>query len=413
MKFKQNFVDALASTSPTVLAEICNLKFKITKGGVDAFSYLNPEKTPSLKINVKDGVTVYKDFSSGEKGGNAIDLYLKVYGMSFVEGIKDMAQRTGTPIEYEDGEAPKPGQVSKNKLYTAMEWSSDKYSENLSLGLEYLKSRGISAEHAKKWGLGFAKDEWQLLANMLDDSQCSVAESVGLISKSNKNGKYYDFFHDRLIFPITQGSQTIALAGRLMDGEGAKYINTKNSPIYNKSKALYGFDNASRLRTHYCFVMEGYMDVIATDTVQLPAVATCGTALTEEHLTKLYSHFDELIFCFDGDAAGVKAKQRAIDMVLPHIKNGKSASFITLPGDKDPADCIQDNNLAVFEQKESLSEAITNGVESLSEAEQMKFLTDFSEKMNKLEDSLQRLLLIHRVANKLNVNEEAMKSLLN
>lgn len=413
MKFSENTISQVSSIPPKALADMCGLKYKVgPNGGIDAFSYKNDEKTPSLKINVVNGATLFKDFSSGEKGGNAIHLYMSVFGLDFVGAVEEMAQKAGIPIEYEDSGQPTPKMESKSKLYSAMGWASSMYANNISEVMPYLESRGVTVELAQKWGLGYGKDDWQLLANCLDQNQKATAEKVGLITQSKKNGQFYDFLHDRLIFPIISGNKTIALAGRRMkDDNSPKYINTKNSPIYNKSKALYGFDNASRIGGPKCYVVEGYMDVIATDGISLPSVATCGTALTDEHIQKLYTRFDELVFCFDGDAAGIKAKRRAIDMVLPYIKDGKSASFITLPEGKDPADIVLEKRIAAFEETQSLSEAITDGIEALSEAEQMGFLSEFKNKLDSLEDSLQRLLLIHRVAERLNLNEGAISNL--
>jgi DNA primase len=408
MGFTQRFLDNLNSIPPANLADMCGLKYKATSTGVDAFSFANEEKTPSLKINEKGGITVWKDFSSGD-GGNAIKLFMATSGLDFIAACESMAQQQGIEVEYDQKDNQQKQGPARTKLFKAIDWAAKCYEDNRSHVLSYLYSRGFNEEVAKKWKLGFAKDEWQFITNKLKPEQQQVAQEVGLIRRSSNNGKLFDFFRNRLTFPIEQGGKVVAMAGRTLGDDKPKYINSAASATFDKSKTLYGFDNACKIGGSYCLAVEGYFDVIALDTINIPSAGTCGTVITLDHIRKLYSRFDEIVFCFDGDLAGQKAKRKALQLVLPFIKDGKSASFITLPEGKDPADLILEGNVLEFEKRETLSEALTAGVDSMTEAEKMAFLTDISGKFNQLEDSLQKLFLIHRISEKLRMDSNLVK----
>ena len=212
--------------------------------------------------------------------------------------------------------------------------------------ITYLKKRGLSGKIAAKFGIGFAPNSWDLLLNTLsgDENQKLLERSGMLISKPEEK-KLYDRFRNKIMFPIRdQRGRTVGFGGRVLDDSKPKYINSPETPIFQKGRELFGLYEARKsLKAIPNIIMvEGYLDVISLSQFEIHnAVASLGTSLTENHLHKIFRYTPEIIFCFDGDDAGRKAAARALETCLPQMRDGFSAKFIFLPESEDPDSMIR------------------------------------------------------------------------
>jgi len=215
--------------------------------------------------------------------------------------------------------------------------------------IEYLKKRGLSGEIAKEFGIGYAPAGWQNLQEAFPDYNAKSLVAAGLVIQSDE-GKRYDRFRDRIMFPIHDGSgRVIGFGGRVLDHGEPKYLNSPETPLFSKGRELYGLYQARpAIRTAgKVVVVEGYMDVVA---LAQHGVATLGTATTPTHAQKLLRMTDTVVYCFDGDAAGRRAAWRALENTLPVLTDGKNAQFLFLPDGEDPDDFIRRRGKAAFEE---------------------------------------------------------------
>jgi len=220
--------------------------------------------------------------------------------------------------------------------------------------VDYLKDRGLSGKLAKEFELGFAPPGWDNLLNALGTSEAAKQRlsQIGMTLEKD-NGGYYDRFRDRIIFPIRdQRGQAIGFGGRVFDDSLPKYLNSPETPIFHKGRELYGLFQA---RHHLkdmqrIYIVEGYMDVLALTQYGIRnVVASLGTAVTENHLERLYRICPQIIFCFDGDSAGQKAAWRAMEIALPLLKEGRQIHFMFMPEGDDPDTYVQKHGREKFE----------------------------------------------------------------
>jgi len=302
------------------------------------------EKSPSFMVSPER--QSWHCFGCGE-GGDIFSFVMKIEGVEFIDSLKLLAEKAGVQIqkmEYSGGS-------EKGVLLEIVDLSKRFYKECLKIkggkkAYEYLEGRGLSGEIIAKFELGFAPDSWHLLSEYLVKKGFKEKDILlsGMAVK-NERGKVYDRFRGRIMFPINNISgQTIGFSSRVMPGgdeSSAKYINTPETPIYNKGRVLYGLDKSklSIRQKDQCIMVEGNVDVIASFQAGVDNVtATSGTALTEEQLRIIKRYTNNIVFSFDMDAAGVKASGRGIDMALAE---GMNVSVIRVPGGKDPADCVK------------------------------------------------------------------------
>jgi DNA primase len=231
------------------------------------------------------------------------------------------------------------------------------YREQLKLSpraVDYLKGRGLSGEIAARFAIGFAPDDWQNLAAAFPDYQSAALEETGLVI-AGEGGKRYDRFRDRVMFPIINArAQVIGFGGRILDKGEPKYLNSPETPLFEKGHELYGLYQAQKaIRAgQRVLVVEGYMDVVALAQNGVDyAVATLGTATTPFHIQKLLRLAEQIVFCFDGDKAGQKAAWRALENALPHLQDGKLIGFLFLPMEHDPDSYIREFGRDVFERE--------------------------------------------------------------
>ncbi|HEX5338296.1 MAG TPA: DNA primase, partial [Gallionella sp.] len=242
-------------------------------------------------------------------------------------------------------------------LYLVMQAATRYYREQLKhsqRAIDYLKRRGLSGEIAVKFGIGYAPDGWQNLAAAFSDYQDAALNETGLVI-SGDDGKRYDRFRDRIMFPIVNvRGQIIGFGGRVLDKGEPKYLNSPETPLFEKGRELYGLFQAQKaIRAEQrVLVVEGYMDVVALAQLGVEyAVATLGTATTPYHVQKLLRMVDHIVFSFDGDKAGQKAAWRALENALPHLQDGKRISFLFLPVEHDPDSFIREFGKEEFERR--------------------------------------------------------------
>lgn len=311
-----------------------------------ALSPFANEKTPSFFVVPAKGI--FKDFSSG-KGGDAITFVMEHEGMSYVEAIRFLAQKYGVEIKEEAGAKDEDaGQRSeRDSLYIVMNYAKDYYKELLfsndegrSIGLSYFHERGFNDRTIEKFELGYTLNSWDHFSKKAIEHGFSedILEKSGLLIRKD-DGKKYDRFRGRVIFPVHNLSgKIVAFGARILTKEKdqPKYINSPETEIYHKSNVLYGMFQAKNAirREDFCYLVEGYTDVISLYQADIDnAVASSGTALTEEQIKLMRRFTENVTVLFDGDAAGIKAALRGIDLVL---KGGLNVRIVLLPDGEDP-----------------------------------------------------------------------------
>jgi DNA primase len=339
------------------IVDVVQRYVQLKKGGAN-FMGLCPfhgEKTPSFTVSPSK--QFYHCFGCGMHG-NAIGFLMAYAGMGYVDAIKDLASSVGMQVPEWQPRTPEEAarQERETDLYGLMEKAMDFYRAELKKSpraIEYLKGRGLTGEIAARFRIGYAPEGWQNLENLLEKYDDKALVECGLVIENE--GKRYDRFRDRVMFPIlsTRGA-VIGFGGRVL-GEGEpKYLNSPETPLFEKGREVYGLVQAREaIRTAgRVLVVEGYMDVVALAQFGIEyAVATLGTATTPFHVTKLLKLADELVFSFDGDAAGRKAAWRALEVSLPLLVDHKPVRFLFLPEGDDPDTFVRKHGKDAFEKQ--------------------------------------------------------------
>ena len=312
------------------------------------------EKSPSFTVSQTK--QFYHCFGCGAHG-TAIGFVMEHAGLGYVEAIEELARGVGLEVPRE---RQLPGELYKKvatDLFEVMENASRYYREQLKLSqraIDYLKRRGLSGEIAAKFGVGYAPDGWQNLAEAFPNYQDPALNETGLVVAGEED-KRYDRFRDRIMFPIVNiRGQVIAFGGRVLDKGEPKYLNSPETPLFEKGRELYGLYQAQKAirAQHRVLVVEGYMDVVALAQHGVEyAVATLGTATTSYHVQRLLRLTEHIVFCFDGDKAGQRAAWRALENALPFLQDGKRISFMFLPIEHDPDSFVREFGKDAFEQR--------------------------------------------------------------
>ena len=310
------------------------------------------EKTPSFTVSPTK--QFYHCFGCGAHG-NAISFVMEYQGLGYIDAIRSLAEGAGMQLpEFEPRQ--KKAQEGPD-LYDILERASQYYRSQLKASpraIEYLKGRGLSGHVAAKFGIGFAPDGWQNLQTVFPDYADKALKDAGLVIE-NDEGRRYDRFRDRIMFPIlNQRGSVIGFGGRVI-GEGEpKYLNSPETPLFEKGRELYGLSQA-RLpirESGRVIVVEGYLDVVALAQHGIGyAVATLGTATSPVHIGKLLRQTDEVVFCFDGDSAGRRAAWHALEVSLPLLADQKVMRFLFLPAEDDPDSFVRAHGPEVFEAR--------------------------------------------------------------
>ncbi|HGK5985453.1 DNA primase [Neisseria meningitidis] len=363
-----DFIDELLAK--TDIVDIIDEQVPLKKGGANymACCPFHKEKTPSFSVSPTK--QFYHCFSCGAHG-SAIGFVMEHQGLSFPEAVQFLADRVGmvVPKVHGQNDNPEVRAERKKKQQTLEETTAaaaDFYAQQLKFNpaaKAYLDKRGLSAEVIAHYGLGYAPDGWQPLTQVFQPYPNTALVDTGMVI--DNEGRHYDRFRHRIMFPIRNPrGQVIGFGGRVLDDSKPKYLNSPDTPLFDKGKNLYGLyeGRAAVKEAGRILVVEGYMDVVALAQFGVGyGVAALGTATTAEHVKILMRQADSIYFCFDGDSAGRKAAWRALENALPQLKDDKSLHFLFLPEEHDPDSYIRAYGKAQFE------DALLNQSKPLSE----------------------------------------------
>jgi DNA primase len=322
------------------------------------------EKTPSFSVSPTK--QFYHCFGCGAHG-NAIGFLMAYASMGYVDAVKELAAQVGMQVpESRPRTAEEAARREREPdLYAVMEKAMSFYRGELKKSpraIEYLKTRGLTGDIAARYRIGYAPDDWQALRGVFPNYEDRALAEVGLLVQ-NDEGKRYDRFRDRIMFPILNArGAVIGFGGRILDKGEPKYLNSPETALFEKGRELYGLPQArDAIRAaSRVLVVEGYMDVVALAQFGVSyAVATLGTATTPVHVSKLLRLADELVFCFDGDAAGRKAAWRALEVSLPLAPDHKPVRFLFLPQGEDPDSYVRRYGREAFEARVREAETLS------------------------------------------------------
>ena len=349
--------------SRTDIIEVIGRRMTLKKAGTlhKGLCPFHGEKTPSFTVSpVRQ---TYHCFGCGVHG-NAIDFIMENEGMNFVEALKALASEVGMEVpEDQRSQADRDKAVAEvqrqQSLTSVLAKAETYYRQQLKAAphaVDYLKGRGLSGQVAAQFGLGYAPAGWRNLAGVFPDYRDAMLVDSGLVILQGEQDdeKRYDRFRDRIMFPIRNvRGDVIGFGGRVLDASLPKYLNSPETPVFHKGHELYGlFEARTAIRkAGHVLVVEGYMDVVALAQLGFEqSVATLGTACTAEHVQKLFRFTNTIVFSFDGDAAGRRAAQRALEAVLPQLNESRKAKFLFLPTEHDPDSFVRDFGTDAFQQ---------------------------------------------------------------
>ena len=426
-RIPQHFIDELLNR--TDIVDVIDSRVPLRKAGRDyqARCPFHEEKTPSFTVS--QNKQFYHCFGC-QASGNAISFLMEYEHMDFIEAVKELGHRAGMELPTTDNEQPE--HKTGPDLHPIMLEATNYYCQQLkkhptaNKAIDYLKQRGLTGEIAAAFSIGFAPPGWDNLDKALGSNKQHQQQLVTTgMSITKDGGGQYDRFRNRIMFPIRdKRGRVIAFGGRVIDPEdNPKYLNSPESPLFHKGRELYGlFEAKQALRQiDRLLVVEGYMDVVALAQHGVRyAVATLGTALTPDHLQPLFRTSSEVVFCFDGDRAGRDAAWKALDIMLPELKDGRTARFMFLPDGEDPDSLIRQIGKQTFEEKIehaiSLSEFL---LQNLSQRVDMNAidgrarLIDLARpKLAKISNQIFKHMIITELANRTSISSAELMSLL-
>ncbi|RRD89704.1 DNA primase [Conchiformibius steedae] len=362
------FIDELLAK--TDIVDVVEHYVPLKKSGANYMACCPFHKEKSPSFSVSPSKQFYHCFGCGAHG-SAIGFVMEYQGLGFVEAVRFLAERIGLSVPQDASAPDAEARAARKKQQQTLEQHTDTaarfYREQLSKWPQaqtYLAQRGLNAEIIARYGLGYAPDAWQPLAQVFENYPSAQLVESGLVVEHEDSKRHYDRFRNRIMFPIRSSSgQIIGFGGRVLGDAKPKYLNSPDTPLFEKGKHLYGlYEARTAIReAGRILVVEGYMDVVALAQSGIGyAVAALGTATTSDHIKILMRQSDEVYFCFDGDQAGRSAAWRALENALPQLKDGKSLRFLFLPESHDPDSYVREYGSAAFE------DALLNQSEALS-----------------------------------------------
>ena len=355
-RIPDSFLDELVSRSDIV--DIISARVPLKKAGREykACCPFHNEKSPSFSVSAEK--QFYHCFGCGAHG-TVIGFLMQYEKMEFLDAVADLAQRAGLELPRE-AQAPRdPGSAD---LHDLMLRAARFFEQNLADNARaqaYVQKRGIDAKISAKFSLGYAPDAWEALLKRFggqeEDRRRLLQVGLVLERSGEHSSGFYDRFRDRLMFPIRDSrGRVIGFGGRVIDQGEPKYMNSPETPLFHKGRELYGLYEARQARGDFnrLVVVEGYMDVVRLHQAGITyAVATLGTATTQEHLNKIFRMTSEVVFCFDGDRAGRQAAWRALENALPLARDGRELKFMFLPEGHDPDTLVAQEGAEAFENR--------------------------------------------------------------
>jgi DNA primase len=359
-RIPQTFIDDLLNRVDIV--DIVDNEVPLKKSGRDyqALCPFHNEKSPSFTVSQEK--QFYHCFGCGAHG-SVLGFLMDHRGLSFVEAVEEAARSVGLEVP-SDG-APAVPKADHSPLYETLVQAQQFFVRQLKKhpdrdrAVNYLKSRGVSGEIAKRFGIGFAPDSWDALmkAHGADDRALQNLHKAGLVIAKDTD-KHYDRFRDRVTFPIyDRRGRVVAFGGRIIDKGEPKYLNSPETAVFRKRRELYGLYQVRQFdsKVERIVVVEGYMDVVALAQYGVNnSVATLGTATTSEQLEMLFKTAPQVTFCFDGDPAGRRAAWRALETTLPLIRDGRQAGFLFIPEGHDPDSLVRETGPEFFSKTEAI-----------------------------------------------------------
>jgi len=404
----QHFIDDLITRADIV--EVLGRRIQLKKAGREfkACCPFHDEKTPSFTVSPSKGF--YHCFGCGAHG-TALGFLMEYDHMEFVEAVESLAGMMGIDVPREESQQPAR---RYDELFELMQKVEKHYQGELRRhqpAADYLQARAIDGATAKRFGIGYAPAGWSHLLDKFGTSNEAIERllAVGLIIRKD-NGKHYDRFRERIMFPIRDSrGRCIGFGGRVMGQEEPKYLNSPETVLFHKGRELYGLYEARQAIRHIerLVVVEGYMDVVALARHGIDfAAATLGTATSDEHLNRLFRLSDEVHFCFDGDRAGRAAAWRALETALPQIREGRQIRFVFLPDGQDPDSYVQTDGADGFEKamdqalalSDYLVEELANQVDMKSVDGRARLAELAKPLISKIPPGVYKELLIERLA---------------
>lgn len=421
-RIPQSFIDEVLSRIDIVDIIQARIQLKKTGQNHQAKCPFHTEKTASFTVSQPK--QFYYCFGC-QASGNAISFLMQYDRLEFLDALKMLASQAGLDIP----ETLDDTQTQQfQPLYTVLEKTAQFYQQHLrteKTAIEYLKSRGLTGEIAKQFHIGFAPNNWDELIRHVNQQhdQSKILLTAGLVIKNAKGG-FYDRFRHRIMFPIRDlRGRTIGFGGRTMGDEQPKYLNSPETPVFHKGKELYGLYEARQAnrKLEKVLIVEGYMDVIALAQYGFPfAVATLGTATSQQQLHTLFRYTNTVIFCFDGDNAGRKAAWRALEITLPIMRDGLTVKFLFLPEGEDPDSCVRKSTEAfqthldnALPLSEFFFQQLNNQVGSDSVDDKAKVATLANQLLATMSDGVFKTLLLEQLAERLTLDPAKLSDLLN
>ena len=358
------FIDEVLNRVDIVNIVSQSVTLKKSGSNLQGLCPFHQEKSPSFSVS--ETKQFYHCFGCGAHG-TAISFLMEYAGLTFVDAIEDLAKSVGLTVPKEAQDTTKIVDVQQTLAMTqnmekVVVWYQEQLKKN-QRAVQYLKSRGLSGEVAKKYAIGYVPDAWQNLEAVFgtydhDETAKLLVESgmvIQGVAEGSVRAKRYDRFRDRIMFPIRNlKGQVIGFGGRILDKGEPKYLNSPETTLFKKGQTLYGLFEARKFIREKSFVLvcEGYMDVVALAQLGFPnSVATLGTACTETHIQMLLRHTDRVVFSFDGDSAGRKAAKRAFEACVPLLADEKEMRFLFLPKEHDPDSFIREFGQERFQKE--------------------------------------------------------------
>lgn len=420
----ESFIQELLNRVDIVDVIDKNVALKKAGANYSACCPFHNEKSPSFTVSPSK--QFYHCFGCGAHG-TALGFLMEYQGLSFVESINELARSVGMVVPQETRDPDKPAAKIVVGLQETLQQAAQYYKEQLKTSdraIAYLKGRGLSGQIAAKFQIGYAPAGWQNLQSVFPQYDNEALKIAGLVVE-NEQGKRYDRFRDRIMFPIhDQKGQVIGFGGRVINPEDTpKYYNSPETPLFQKGHELYGLFLARRAIRDVgrALVVEGYMDVVALAQYGIDyAVAALGTATTPFHISKLMRQTDEVVFCFDGDKAGQTAAWRAAMNALPALTDGLKLSFLFLPKEHDPDSYVREFGREKFaaEIKAAmpLSQYILMHLSAdnplQSQEDKVRFLNDAEPILQQIQAPRSAMYLRKKVAELAQLSADEMQSLL-
>ncbi len=422
MYIPEEKISEILNTSDIV--DVISESVLLKKSGMNFFGLcpFHSEKTPSFSVNA--GKQIFHCFGCSA-GGNVLSYIMKYHGITFPEAAKMLARKYNITIEAKDvNPAQKKAFHLKESLFRLNKTVMKFYfvgltnSQQEDAARKYLNKRGISDDIIGQFKLGYSQDKWDSVVGVLKDLKVSkkVAVQSGLILERQKQNGYYDRFRNRIMFPIFDINMQVAgFGGRVMDDSMPKYMNSPETPVYNKSRILYGLHAAKqecRIKG-FVYIVEGYFDFLSLFQHGIKnCVASLGTALTSDHVRILKGYAEKMILVFDSDAAGISAAKRSIKIFM---KEGVDTRVLVLPKGNDPDSYVVENGQEAFNELALKAKSVMQfllqvaiDTHGLSVEGRIRVLDDMKQHLVLIEDSALRSLHIKELSETLNIDEKAV-----